>query len=285
MKSIGLVGLGLLGSALADRLLSRGWSVTGFDVAAERRGHLDATGGTAVNSLSEIASFEFILLSLPTSRVVADVVSSLKPELRSGQTIVDTTTGNPDDVELTAEELTRLNVDYLDATVGGSSQQARDGEAIIMCGGQDDAFARCRPLFDDLATRTFHLGLVGSGSRMKLAVNLVLGLNRAVLAEGLMFAESLGLDLTTTLEVLKSGPTWSRVMDTKGEKMLQSDFSPQARVAQHLKDVRVILEAGSNTGARLPLSSVHQTLLEELVESGSGDLDNSAIIKAFRAVT
>jgi 3-hydroxyisobutyrate dehydrogenase len=238
-----------------------------------------------VNSLSEIASFEFILLSLPTSRVVADVVSSLKPELRSGQTIVDTTTGNPDDVELTAEELTRLNVDYLDATVGGSSQQARDGEAIIMCGGQDDAFARCRPLFDDLATRTFHLGLVGSGSRMKLAVNLVLGLNRAVLAEGLMFAESLGLDLTTTLEVLKSGPTWSRVMDTKGEKMLQSDFSPQARVAQHLKDVRVILEAGSNTGARLPLSSVHQTLLEELVESGSGDLDNSAIIKAFRAVT
>ena len=285
MKSIGLVGLGLLGSALADRLLSRGWSVTGFDVAAERRGHLDATGGTAVNSLSEIASFEFILLSLPTSRVVADVVSSLKPELRSGQTIVDTTTGNPDDVELTAEELTRLNVDYLDATVGGSSQQARDGEAIIMCGGQDDAFARCRPLFDDLATRTFHLGLVGSGSRMKLAVNLVLGLNRAVLAEGLMFAESLGLDLTTTLEVLKSGPTWSRVMDTKGEKMLQSDFSPQARVAQHLKDVRVILEAGSNSGARLPLSSVHQTLLEELVESGSGDLDNSAIIKAFRAVT
>jgi 3-hydroxyisobutyrate dehydrogenase-like beta-hydroxyacid dehydrogenase len=285
VKSIGLVGLGLLGSALADRLLSRGWSVTGFDVAAERRGHLDATGGTAVNSLSEIASFEFILLSLPTSRVVADVVSSLKPELRSGQTIVDTTTGNPDDVELTAEELTRLNVDYLDATVGGSSQQARDGEAIIMCGGQDDAFARCRPLFDDLATRTFHLGLVGSGSRMKLAVNLVLGLNRAVLAEGLMFAESLGLDLTTTLEVLKSGPTWSRVMDTKGEKMLQSDFSPQARVAQHLKDVRVILEAGSNTGSRLPLSSVHQTLLEELVESGSGDLDNSAIIKAFRAVT
>ena len=285
MKSIGIVGLGLLGSALADRLLSRGWSVTGFDVAAERRGHLDATGGTAVNSLSEIASFEFILLSLPTSRVVADVVSSLKPELRSGQTIVDTTTGNPDDVESTAGELARLNVDYLDATVGGSSQQARDGEAIVMCGGRDDAFARCRLLFDDLATRTFHLGLVGSGSRMKLAVNLVLGLNRAVLAEGLMFAESLGLDLTTTLEVLKSGPTWSRVMDTKGEKMLQSDFSPQARVAQHLKDVRVILEAGSNTGARLPLSSVHQTLLEELVESGSGDLDNSAIIKAFRAVT
>ena len=260
MKSIGIVGLGLLGTALADRLLSRGWSVTGFDVDAHRRDHLDQSGGVAVNSVSEIAPFEFILLSLPTSQVVADVVASLKPELRSGQTIVDTTTGNPDDVESVAEELARLNVEYLDATVGGSSQQARDGEAIIMCGGRDDGFARCRPLVDDLAVRTFHLGPAGSGSRMKLAVNLVLGLNRAVLAEGLMFAESLGLELTTTLEVLKAGPTWSRVMDTKGEKMLQSEFAPQARVAQHLKDVRVILETGSNTGARLPLSALHQTL-------------------------
>lgn len=283
MKSIGIVGLGLLGTALADRLLSRGWTVTGFDVDDDRRDHLDQSGGKAVNSLSEIASFDLILLSLPTSQVVADVVVSLKPELRSGQTIVDTTTGNPDDVESTAGILAQLNVDYLDATVGGSSQQARDGEAIIMCGGREDAFARCGPLFDDLATRTFHLGPVGSGSRMKLAVNLVLGLNRAVLAEGLMFAESLGLDLATTLEVLKAGPTWSRVMDTKGEKMLQADFAPQARVSQHLKDVRVILEAGSNSGARLPLSYVHQTLLEALVESGGGNLDNSAIIKAFSA--
>ena len=116
---------------------------------------------------------------------------------------------------------------------------------------------------------------------MKLAVNLVLGLNRAVLAEGLSFAERLGLDRTTTLEVLKAGPAASAVLTTKGQKMLDRDFEPQARLAQHLKDVRTILETGSAIGARLPLSGTHQVLLEELVEAGMGDPDNSVVIKAF----
>jgi 3-hydroxyisobutyrate dehydrogenase-like beta-hydroxyacid dehydrogenase len=282
MKCIGIVGLGLLGTALADRLLAKGWSVTGFDVDDRCRKHLQNSNGIAVETLSEIVTSDLILLSLPTSQVVAEVVSSLKPELRSGQTIVDTTTGNPDDIESTAAELAELKVDYLDATVGGSSQQARDGNAMIMCGGPAGAFARCRQLFDDLAVRTFHLGPVGSGSRMKLAVNLVLGLNRAVLAEGLSFAERLGLDPALTLEVLKAGPAWSRVMDTKGEKMLNADFAPQARVSQHLKDVRLILEAGAAADARLPFSELHRSLLERLVEAGIGHLDNSAIIEAFK---
>jgi 3-hydroxyisobutyrate dehydrogenase-like beta-hydroxyacid dehydrogenase len=283
VKSIGLVGLGLLGSALAERLLSNGWSVSGFDVDAERCDALADSGGVALAGLSGVAAFDVILLSLPTSQVVADVVSSLKDELRAEQTIVDTTTGSPAEVESVAAVLGDLDVDYLDATVGGSSQQARDGDAIIMAGGPVDAFDRCRELFDDLAKRTFHLGLAGSGSRMKLAVNLVLGLNRAVLAEGLGYAESLGLDSATTLEVLQASPAASTVMETKGEKMIQQDFALQARLAQHLKDVQIILDTGQAAGAHLPMSTVHQTLLAELVESGIGDLDNCAIIEAFRS--
>lgn len=282
VKSIGIVGLGLLGSALADRLLSRGWSVAGFDVDSDRRNALSQAGGVTLNRLADVAGFDVMLLSLPTSQVVADVVSSLKDELRAGQTIVDTTTGNPAEVESVADVLADFGVDYLDATVGGSSQQARAGDVIIMAGGPVDAFNRCRALFDDLAKRTFYLGPAGSGSRMKLAVNLVLGLNRAVLAEGLGFAGSLGLNLATTLEVLQASPAASTVMATKGEKMLQREFKPQARLAQHLKDVKVILDTGQAVGAKLPMSAVHQTLLEELVDSGNGDLDNSAIIKAFR---
>jgi len=283
VKSIGLVGLGLLGSALAERLLSRGWSVSGFDVDAERCDALSHSGGVALAGLSDVAAFDVIVLSLPTSQVVAEVVSSIKGELRAGQTIVDTTTGNPADVESVADVLADSGVDYLDATVGGSSQQARDGDAIIMAGGSVDAFDRCRGLFDDLSIRTFHLGTAGSGSRMKLAVNLVLGLNRAVLAEGLAYAESIGLDPAATLEVLKAGPAASAVMTTKGQKMLDREFESQARLAQHLKDVRIILETGSAAGARLPMSGVHRTLLEQLVEAGWGDLDNSAVIEAFRA--
>lgn len=282
MKTIGLVGLGLLGSALADRLLSRGWSVSGFDVDVDRRKVLASAGGTPLDNLSEVSTFDIVMLSLPTSTIVDNVISSLIGDLRAGQTIVDTTTGHPCDVESIAAKLRTRDIRYVDATIGGSSEQARNGQAIVMCGGDADAFAVCGNLFRDLAARTFQLGPVGSGSKMKLAVNLVLGLNRAVLAEGLSFAERLGLDPAATLEVLRAGPANSQVMETKGQKMLQSDFEPQARLAQHLKDVHLILQTGLDVNAVLPLSQVHQELLEALKADGCGDLDNSAIIQAFR---
>ena len=113
---------------------------------------------------------------------------------------------------------------------------------------------------------------------MKLVTNLVLGLNRAALAEGLAFAESLGLDPAATLGVLRDSMAYSRIMDTKGPKMIARDFIPEARLSQHLKDVRLILKSGGT----LPLSTLHRDLLEQLENAGHGELDNSAIIKAFQ---
>ena len=117
---------------------------------------------------------------------------------------------------------------------------------------------------------------------MKLILNLVLGLNRVVLAEGLAFAASFaGVDPNQALAILKAGPAYSRVMDTKGLKMLTEDFSTEAKLSQHLKDVRLILEAGRQAGARIPFSSLHCKLLEQVEAQGFGGADNSAIIKAF----
>jgi len=129
--------------------------------------------------------------------------------------------------------------------------------------------------------QSFHMGAAGSGNRMKLAMNLVLGLHRAVLAEGLAFARANGIDPHSALEVLKAGPAYSRVMDIKGEKMIARDFTPQARLSQHLKDVRLILEVGERCAAMLPLSAVHRELLRKLEDAGFGAEDNSAVIRAF----
>ena len=116
---------------------------------------------------------------------------------------------------------------------------------------------------------------------MKLVANLVLGLNRAVLAEGLSFAKSLGLDLNLVLDVLKSGAAYSKVMDAKGRKMIDEAFEPQAKLSQHLKDVRLILKLATASDRELPLSLLHQQLLESAESAGNGDLDNSAIIRAW----
>ena len=116
---------------------------------------------------------------------------------------------------------------------------------------------------------------------MKLVLNLVLGLNRAVLAEGLSFARSSGIDPALALEILKAGPAYSKAMDVKGQKMLSEDFTPEARLSQHLKDVRLILDQARQQGRMLPLSEVHRTLLEKAETAGYGAADNSAIVKAF----
>lgn len=114
---------------------------------------------------------------------------------------------------------------------------------------------------------------------MKLVSNLVLGLNRAALAEALVFAQGIGIKPAAALDVLRGSMAYSRVMDVKGQKMLNEDFAVQARLSQHLKDVRLILD----NGVQLPLSEVHCRLLEQAEAMGWGELDNSAIIKVIQA--
>lgn len=279
--AIGMIGLGLLGSAVAERLLGAGYPVLGFDVDESCRDNLQHLGGEPVSSPTEVACCRRIVLSLPDSDVVARAVDEILPALREGAIVVDTTTGDPQQMTATGRRLAECGVRYLDATVGGSSEQARRAEVVVMVGGDADGFAACRDIFAAFARESFYVGPTGSGAAMKLVLNLVLGLNRAVLAEGLSLAKSMGLDSDETLRILKAGPAWSRVMDTKGRKMLTGNFTPQARLSQHLKDVRLILENGQRAGAFLPFSELHATLLEGLEAAGLGGEDNSAIIKVF----
>jgi 3-hydroxyisobutyrate dehydrogenase-like beta-hydroxyacid dehydrogenase len=131
------------------------------------------------------------------------------------------------------------------------------------------------------AGRIFYMGACGAGARMKLVANLALGLHRAVLAETLAFARASDISPEDALEVLKAGAAYSRVMDDKGKKMLDHDFTVEARLSQHLKDVRLILAAANAKKAKTPLSQVHRQLLERLEAAGYGDVDNSAIVMAY----
>jgi 3-hydroxyisobutyrate dehydrogenase-like beta-hydroxyacid dehydrogenase len=280
---LGLIGVGLVGTAIAERLLGAGWTVIGWDLDPGRCSALGAAGGTVAGGIAEVfEASDRILLSLPTDEVVAAVLRDAVGSLRAGQAIVDTSTGAPESAVEQARRLSGLGVSYLDATVSGSSQQLRDGEAVLLVGADEAAFRACYNLFSSLAPTTFHTGPPGSGARMKLVTNLVLGLNRAALAEGLAFAEAVGVDPSAALEVLRGSLAYSRAMDAKGRKMIESDFTPQARLSQHLKDVRLILRAAGDRGRLLPLSEAHRSLLERAEAAGWGDLDNSAIIEVLR---
>jgi 3-hydroxyisobutyrate dehydrogenase-like beta-hydroxyacid dehydrogenase len=275
---IGLVGVGLLGTALAERMQAAGYDLVGFDLDAARLQTLAAAA-----SAREIASrCRTIVLCLPDSQVVAAVIDEMADELAPGALVIDATTGDPDDTVRLAAMLRERGVGCLDATIVGSSEQARRGEAVVLIGGRPADVEQAEPVLAAWSGRRFHVGPSGSGARLKLVVNLVLGLNRAALAEGLALAEACGLDAAATLEVLKATPARSAVMDTKGPKMVALDFSPQARLSQHLKDVRLIRELAGRVGAITPLSDVHQELLQRGVALGLGDADNSAVLGVYR---
>jgi 3-hydroxyisobutyrate dehydrogenase-like beta-hydroxyacid dehydrogenase len=257
----------------------------GYDPVEERRTCLSQLGGEPVDSLEAIGrSCSRIVLSLPDSAAVEQVMSKLEGvwSAATRSVILDTTTGEPTVTDRLARQWQARQVDWLDATIAGSSQQMAEGEAVVLVGGNADAVKRHGQLLADLGGPVFHTGHVGSGSRMKLVVNLALGLHRAVLAEALALADALGFELAPTLQILKATPAYSRVMDTKGDRMIRRDFAqPQARLAQHLKDVELMLAAATAAGRPLPLTEVHRGQLQRLVEEGCGSLDNSAILHAW----
>jgi 3-hydroxyisobutyrate dehydrogenase-like beta-hydroxyacid dehydrogenase len=275
---LGLIGLGLMGSALAERLQAGSYETVGFDISPT---HQAAVTDQAATAGEVLARCEITILSLPSHREVRAVLAGNAALWRAGQIVVDTTTGDPAvGVEL-AGELAARGVAYLDATISGSSAQVRTGDVVWMVGGVRAAFERCAKILGCVGRETIHTGAAGSGAKMKLVTNLVLGLNRAALAEGLALAGALELEPAQTLAVLRSSAAYSRIMDTKGEKMISGDFTPVARLSQHLKDVRLMLAAGADAGLKLPLSETHRALLETAEARGLGALDNSALIRVF----
>lgn len=277
---VGVIGLGLMGTAIVDRLLENQFVPYVWNRTREKAEPLVERG--AVWSDNPIAECDRVIVSLYSSEVVESVLQRLKSSVRQGQIVIDTTTGNPEQSVIWEHRLAELGASYLDSPISGSSEQTRRGEATVIVSGQQKAFDACHDLWPALGKSVFFVGASGNAAKMKLVSNLVLGLNRAALAEGLVFAESLGIDCISALEVLRGSAAYSRQMDTKGRKMIDGDFTTQAKLSQHLKDVRLMLNAASAVGLNLPLADTHRRLLERAETLGLGELDNSAVIEAIR---
>ena len=283
---VGIIGIGLVGSTLARHLLNAGHPVIGFDIDATRCNTLEARGGKSVGSPRDVAEHSNqVFLSLMSTDIVKQVLKDSDGILEADNKpryIIDTTTGDPDETVKLAQEMRAHNIFFLDAPISGSSEQIRRKEGVVMVGGDPGAFAVCEDLLKVIAKKYFYLGSSGTGSKAKLASNIILGLNRLVLAEGFVFAEKLGLDLKAFLPLIRETPAYSCAMDVKGRKMIEDDFTPQSRITQHHKDLDIVLEYAKKLGQLLPLTTLHQEILEHAVAAGDGDLDNAAVINQIR---
>nr|MDO8110759.1 NAD(P)-dependent oxidoreductase [Candidatus Sigynarchaeota archaeon] len=286
MPIVGLIGIGLVGTGLAEMLVKSGFEVIGYDIVPEKIASLERLGGKAATSPADVAArAPRVVLSLMTSAIIREVLfgkDGILSAPRRPEIIIDTSTGSPEEAASISVDLGKEGIEYLEAPISGTSKQVSSGEAVYLVGGSRAAFDSCEDIFQALGNKAIYLGGTGYGARAKLAINLVLGLNRAALAEGIVFAEALGIDGNAFLDLLRLTPAYSRVVDLKGSKMVQGDFTTEGKLAQHRKDVGLMIRAAERAGKILPLSDFHARLLDKAIANGDGDLDNSAIIKEIR---
>src|SRR5712692_3303170 len=286
---VGLIGIGLLGQALAHRLLGAGFEVAGFDVDPARTAKLLELGGRPATSVAYLAHRCAPILPavFSTDQVEEVIEHELLPALgeSSGRIVLCASTCDPDRMSALGERVTPRGLRLLETPISGASGRVSRGEGVGLIGGDPKIVSEIDPVLRALFPTYFHIGRIGDGGRAKLAVNLILGLNRLALAEGLTFAGRLGLDPEAFLKVARSSAAYSQVMDVKGPKMVRGDFAAEGRVTQHLKDVHLMLEQAERVKLQLPTLAVHADVLEALVRAGEGDLDNSAVIREIKRRT
>jgi 3-hydroxyisobutyrate dehydrogenase-like beta-hydroxyacid dehydrogenase len=287
-NAVGLVGIGLMGMAFAHRLRGAGLSVVAFDVDPARLEQLAAIGGEKATSAGEVARRCAITLVVVFSADQADtVIGEIAAALRSAseakpRTLILSITCDPDRTAALAQRAAGAGLRFIEAPVSGTSDQVLHGDGVGLLGGDVPDDADLAAILDALMPRRFHVGKIGDGAKAKLAVNLILNINRLALAEGLVLAERMGLDVKTFFDIARGSAAYSQVMDTKGGKMVSRDFTPHGRAAQALKDVQLMLAQAARTGQQLPVCEVAAAVLESCVRHGEGERDSTVVVEDIR---
>ena len=282
---IGLFGIGLMGTAIARRLLAAQFDVIGFDVDAHKRDSLTALGGVAASSAAEVAAnCPIVVLAVFDTDQVEQVVEGAAGLFGTAvHTAICMSTCDPDRIGALAGRVAARGLALLEVPVSGTSTQVAQGDGVALVAGDAAAAEAASPVIEAICPRRYYIGAAGDGGRAKLVVNLILGLNRAAVAEGLAFAESLGLDRARMLEVAKGSAACSQVMDVKGALWAQDRFEPpMSRVDQSLKDFTLMRDIAQRAGQTLPFANLYAELMRDCVAHGDAAKDNAILINAIR---
>lgn len=285
MAVVGLVGVGLLGHAVAGRLLGAGHQVVGHDIVPERVEALVALGGKGARSVREVtASAGMVCTLLPSLAAVEQAV--LGPDgvlagLRLDGVVVQMSTISPALSERLAREAAARTRSFLDCPVSGTSAQVARGDGILMVGGDLELYQRWRPVLESILPRSYHVGAAGQAMLLKLVANLLVALNSAAAAEALTLARKGGLDPARALEVLTASAATSRMLEVRGPLMVRGAFAAQMKLDLFMKDLHLIQDAAGAAGADLPLTDVAERLYAAAMDAGHAGDDLSAVVRVL----
>jgi 3-hydroxyisobutyrate dehydrogenase-like beta-hydroxyacid dehydrogenase len=277
---LGFVGLGLMGSRLIRRLSTSGWKIQGWNRSPEPAQSLSQDGIAAADSLAKLtADSEVILSCLGNDAAVHAVYfdeGGVFSTVKQGTIILEMSTISPELSLLLHQEAENRGARLIDLAISGSTLAVEAGTITLLAGGDADTFHRCVPLFESIAKQWYLMGSATSGIRMKLVVNLLLGVNMQAIAEAVSLGEHLQIEREVLLDVLSKTAVIAPAMVGKFQKIKDNDYSPQFPLRLMSKDLDLVGKAAKSSGAELPAAKVAQSIYASILSS-SGDLDMSAI--------
>lgn len=281
IKRVGIVGLGIMGSAMSRHLITAGYEVHGFDVVADRITEFEAGGGTGHGSGGEVAATsDLVILSLPTIESLQAATEDIAAGAHDGLIAAEMGVFPIDAKQASFDRLAAVGVELMDVPVSGTGLQAADATLVVMASGSDQAFERTKPVFDTLGRATYHLGPFPNGSVMKFIANLLVAIHNLSSAEAHALGIAAGMDPNVVQEVIGDGVGSSKVFDIRGPMMVADSYEPpSARMTTILKDATIIQAFARSLGSPTPLLDAALPVYHASNEAGLGDLDAAALLR------
>ena len=281
---VAILGLGIMGSGMARRLLSANFPVTVYNRSREKSAPFVSEGAFAAATPREAASRSQVILSMVSNDDASRDVwlgddGALAGAAR-GSLVIESSTLSGGWIHELALKASQLDCQFLDAPVTGTKPHAASGELVFLVGGSRDAVAAAQPVFSVLGRQTHHLGPIGSGALMKLVNNFVCGVQAASLAEALSLIDRGGLDRAQALSILTSGAPGSGIVKRVADRVTAGDFTPNFALRWMAKDLSYALGEASTMKVSLQTAAAALSLFQQAITEGHGDEDFSAVSKA-----
>ncbi len=289
LPKVAWIGLGIMGSPMAENLIKAGYTVTGYTLEADKLERLAAAGGIAATSAAEaVTDADVIITMVPASPHVEALAygpDGILAHARRGALLIDMSSITPQTSIDLAKAAADKGIRVLDAPVSGGEAGAVEAVLSIMAGGDQADFDAARPLLEALGKTIVLCGPHGAGQTVKAANQLIVAVNIQACAEAVVFLEKSGVDLTAALDVLNGGLAGSTVLTRKKDNFTNRDFQPGFRIDLHHKDMGIVTDAARTVGAALPVGTLVAGLVASLRAQGDGGLDHSALLRGVERLS
>ena len=286
MKSIGFIGIGLMGFPMAKNLLKSGYNLKAYNRSQDKADRLKEFGAEISTSIKDVVTNSDVIITMLTDDAAVEKVmgsDEFISNIKEGATVIDMSSVNPVITKKYFKILKEKNINYLDAPVSGGTIGAEEASLAIMVGGDEETFKQCYDLLKILGNPTL-VGPVSSGQISKLANQIIVGVTIGAVAEAVTLCEKSGTNPNKMIEALSGGWADSKILQTHGKRMINKDFTPKGKTTTQLKDMTNIINAGKAAETHLPISSLVKEMYKDLVADGQGNTDHSSLYKVIEKI-